>query len=145
MIVIYTIGFSKKNLREFIARLKTAGIKKVIDVRLNNTSQLAGYAKKEDLEFVLELVGINYKHLPELAPTEELLKNYKSKKVSWQDYEKEYSKILLHREPLKSINLETEDGPVCLLCSEDKPERCHRRLLAEFYSQQFPGVEVGHL
>jgi len=90
LIFIYTIGFSKKNLKEFIARLKNAGVKKVIDVRLNNTSQLAGYAKKEDLEYVLGLVGIDYEHHPELAPTEDLLKSYKKKQITWQEYEKIY-------------------------------------------------------
>lgn len=145
MIIIYTIGFSKKNLRQFISRLKDAGVKKLIDVRLNNTSQLAGYAKKDDLEYVLSLVGIGYEHHPELAPTEELLKKYKKKQITWQDYEKEYNNILLQREPLKSIDFGKQEGPVCLLCSEDKPEKCHRRLLAKYYSNHLPGVEVRHL
>jgi len=96
-LVVYTIGFAKKNLRQFIAKLKEAGIKKVIDVRLNNTSQLAGYAKKDDLEYILSLVDIGYEHHPELAPTEELLKKFKKKQIRWQDYEKEYNNILLQR------------------------------------------------
>lgn len=101
MVSIYTIGFSKKSLREFITRLKTAGVRKVIDVRLHNTSQLAGYAKKEDLEYVLELAGIAYEHRPELAPTEELLKGYKSGEITWPEYEKVYKDLLKKREPLK--------------------------------------------
>lgn len=113
MIFIYTIGFSKKNLKEFITRLKNAGVKKVIDVRLNNTSQLAGYAKKEDLEYVLGLVGIDYEHHPELAPTEDLLKSYKSKKITWQEYEKIYKNLLIQREPLQSIDFEKQKGPFC--------------------------------
>lgn len=145
MIIIYTIGFSKKNLKQFITRLQDAGVKKLIDVRLNNTSQLAGYAKKDDLEYVLNLVGIGYEHHPELAPTEELLKKYKKKQITWQDYEKEYNNILLQRDPLKSIDFRKQEGPFCLLCSEDKPEMCHRRLLAEYYSNCLPEVEVGHL
>jgi uncharacterized protein (DUF488 family) len=148
-LTIYTIGFSKKNLREFIAKLQNAGVKKVIDVRLNNTSQLAGYAKKEDLEYILDLVGIGYEHHPELAPTEELLKGYKQKKIPWDQYESEFNKILPKRQPLKSIDFENQNGSICLLCSEDKPDRCHRRLLAEYYSRNLPGagarVEIKHL
>ncbi|WP_238492464.1 DUF488 domain-containing protein [Desulfotruncus alcoholivorax] len=145
MIIIYTIGFSKKNLRQFITRLKDAGVNKLIDVRLNNTSQLAGYAKKDDLEYILSLVGIDYEHHPELAPTEELMKKFKKKQITWQDYEEEYNNILLQRDPLKSIDFEKQDSPVCLLCSEDKPEECHRRLLAEYYSNLLPNVKIGHL
>lgn len=145
MIFIYTIGFSKKNLKEFITRLKNAGVKKVIDVRLNNTSQLAGYAKKEDLEYVLGLVGIDYEHHPELAPTEDLLKSYKNRQITWQEYEKIYKDLLIQREPLQSIDFGKQEGPFCLLCSEDKPDRCHRRLLAEYYRDRLPEVEIGHL
>lgn len=145
MITIYTIGFSKKNLKEFIARLKNAGVKKVIDVRLNNTSQLAGYAKKEDLEYILELVGIAYEHHPELAPTEDLMKGYKNGEITWQEYEKIYKDLLIQREPLKSVDLEEQEGPVCLLCAEDRPDRCHRRLLAEYFRDRLPEVEIGHL
>ncbi len=143
--IIYTIGFSKKNLKQFITKLKNARVKKLIDVRLNNTSQLAGYAKKDDLEYVLNLVGIEYEHYPELAPTSELLKKYKNKEITWQDYEKEYNNILLQKDPLKILDLTKEEGSICLLCSEDKPEKCHRRLLAEYYSNHLPGVEIGHL
>ncbi|MGQ9826003.1 MAG: DUF488 domain-containing protein [Desulfotomaculales bacterium] len=147
MISIYTIGFSKKSLREFITRLKNAGVRKVIDVRLHNTSQLAGYAKKEDLEYVLELAGIAYEHRPELAPTEELLKGYKNGEISWPEYEKVYKDLLAKREPLKSGDFERlrQEGPVCLLCAEDKPDRCHRRLLAEYCRDRLPEVEIGHL
>jgi uncharacterized protein (DUF488 family) len=98
--VVCTIGFSKKNLRELISKLKDAGVEKVMDIRLNNTSQLAGYAKKQDLEYVLDLVGIDYEHYPELAPTEELLKDYKGKKVSWDEYEKAFNAILDQRKPM---------------------------------------------
>ena len=145
MIFIYTIGFSKKNLKEFIARLKNAGVKKVIDVRLNNTSQLAGYAKKEDLEYVLGLVGIDYEHHPELAPTEDLLKSYKKKQITWQEYEKIYKNLLIQREPLQGVDFGKQEGSVCLLCSEDRPDCCHRRLLAEYYCDRLPEVEIGHL
>jgi len=114
-------------------------------VRLNNTSQLAGYAKKDDLEYVLSHVHIGYEHHPELAPTEELLKKYKQNQITWQDYEKEYANILLQKDPLQSIDFGKQEGPVCLLCSEDKPAKCHRRLLAEHYSRILSDVEIRHL
>ncbi|MDH7480176.1 MAG: DUF488 domain-containing protein, partial [Syntrophomonadaceae bacterium] len=98
--IICTIGFSKKNLKQFITALKKADVGKVIDVRLNNTSQLAGYAKKQDLEYVLSLVGIAYEHHPELAPTEEIMKGYKQKKITWAQFEDEFKKVLESREPL---------------------------------------------
>lgn len=142
---ICTIGFAKKSLREFVNRLKKADVKKIIDVRLNNTSQLAGYAKKEDLEFILQLVDIEYEHHPELAPTEEILKNYKNKKISWLDYEAEFNKLLTLRNPLNSINFEKEMGNICLLCSEDTPKQCHRRLLAEYFNKKVTEWSIKHL
>jgi len=147
-LIIYTIGTSKKHLRDFISKLKNAGVKTLIDVRLNNTSQLAGYSKKEDLDFILSLVGIGYEHHPELAPTDKLLKDYKSKLITWSDYENEFNSILIKRDPLKNINLEflRENKPICLLCSEDLPKNCHRRLVAEFYKEKIDEVsEIIHL
>ena len=143
--IICTIGFSKKNLKQFITALKKADVGKVIDVRLNNTSQLAGYAKKQDLEYVLSLVGIAYEHHPELAPTEEIMKGYKQKKITWAQFEDEFKKVLESREPLNSIDFNKEAGPVCLLCAEDRPGQCHRTLVAEYYSEKVPGVEIRHL
>lgn len=143
--VVCTIGFSKKNLREFITRLQNAGVNKVIDIRLNNTSQLAGYSKKQDLEFVLELVGIGYEHRPEFAPTETLLKDYKEKKVSWVDYENIFNNLLEERNPLAKIDLKNEPEVICLLCSEDKPLKCHRRLVAEFIKKYNEDVHINHL
>lgn len=143
--LIYTIGFSKKSLKDFISRLKQAEVRKVVDVRLNNTSQLAGYAKKEDLEYILSLVGIAYEHHPELAPTDALLKNYKEKRITWEDYEAEFLRTLSGRRPLNSINWADESEPICFLCSEDKAARCHRRLVAEFYANHLPGLAIKHL
>ena len=141
---ICTIGFSKKSLREFINRLKKNNIKTVIDIRLNNTSQLAGYAKKDDLLFVLELVGIGYEHHPELAPTEIVLKDYKNKKISWQEYEEQFLELLRKRKPQINI-IENNDSNICLLCSEDKPVCCHRRLVAEYYQAKLGNVVINHL
>jgi uncharacterized protein (DUF488 family) len=143
--IICTMGFAKKNLRTFIKKLEAAGVKTVIDIRLHNTSQLAGYAKKDDLEYILSLVGIGYEHHPELAPTEEILDSYKKKKLSWPDYEREFEALLSRRNPIQRINFLDEKGPVCLLCAEDKPLQCHRRLVAEYYASNIEGVQIRHL
>ena len=142
---VCTIGFAKKNLRQFIGKLQAAGVKKVIDIRLRNTSQLAGYAKKEDLEYILGLVGIAYEHHPELAPTEEILDGYKKKKIGWPEYERQFRELLTLRDPLKNSPLLKEPGPICLLCAEDNPIRCHRRLVAEHIAAHLRGVEIRHL
>lgn len=143
--VVCTIGFAKKNLRTFIEKLRAAAVKKVIDIRLHNTSQLAGYAKKDDLEYILELVGIAYEHHPELAPTEEILDGYKGKKISWAEYERRFGELLASRDPLKRSSLSRETGPICLLCAEDKPAQCHRRLVAEHFAGRLRGTEIRHL
>jgi uncharacterized protein (DUF488 family) len=142
---IFTIGFTKKNLKTFIERLNTAGVKKVIDIRLHNTSQNAGYAKKDVLEYILSLVGIGYEHHPELAPTEEILDGYKKNKLSWQDYEKKFKDVLAQRNPIQRMSFMGEGEPVCLLCAEDKPHQCHRRLVAEYYASNTEGVQIRHL
>lgn len=142
---IFTIGFAKKNLRTFIEKLKTAGVTKVIDIRLHNTSQLAGYAKKDDLEYVLSLVGIGYEHHPELAPTEAILEGYKKKKLSWQEYEKRFKELLVFRNPIEIIDILIKSGPICLLCAEDKPLQCHRRLVAEYFAVGLEGTKIRHL
>jgi len=143
--VVCTIGFAKKNLRQFIGKLREAGVKKVIDIRLHNTSQLAGYAKKDDLEYVLELVGMAYEHHPELAPTEEILASYKGKRIAWPQYERQFKKLLASRDPLKGSSLLKEPGPICLLCAEDKPTQCHRRLVADHIAGRLQRVEIRHL
>lgn len=137
---IFTIGFTKKSLPEFIGRLQTAGVKKVIDVRLNNTSQLAGYAKKDDLAYVLSLVGIDYEHRTDLAPTEELMNGFKQKKINQQEFEAAFNSLLQERVPQMD-----ETGAICLLCSEEKPATCHRRLVAEYFQRLIPGTNVTHI
>lgn len=132
---IYTIGFSKKSLRKFVELLKSANITDLIDIRLNNTSQLAGFAKKDDLEFIMELFGIKYTHKPFLAPTEQLLDEYKKKKISWNDYEKTYKDILESRKIKDQKDEILGQGIPALLCSEEKAKQCHRRLLAEYLQE----------
>ncbi|MEQ8200404.1 MAG: DUF488 domain-containing protein [Syntrophomonadaceae bacterium] len=143
--IICTIGFSKKSLREFVSKLQGAGVKKIIDIRLNNTSQLAGYAKKQDLEYVLELVGIEYEHRPEFAPTAELMKDYQQKQVDWDAFEQIFKSLLDQRNPLESFDLRQQPDIICLLCAEDKPVRCHRRLVAEYMQGHGEGIDVKHL
>ena len=143
--IICTIGFSKKSLRKFVSKLQNAGVKKVLDIRLNNTSQLAGFAKKQDLEYVLELVGIDYEHRPEFAPTAELLKDYQNKQVTWDAYVPIFKSLLDQRNPLESFDLKQQPDVFCLLCAEDKPVRCHRRLVAEYMQEHGAEIEIKHL
>lgn len=142
---LYTIGSNSKNLRKFAELLQEAGVDGVIDIRLNNTSQLAGYAKKDDLEFVLGLIGIPYEHHPELAPDDELLSKYRKSK-DWGEYMDGFEWLIEERDMLsigKKI-LSRRKSP-CLLCAEDDPVHCHRRLLAEHWAENIPDVEVAHL
>lgn len=141
---IHTIGFAQKNLREFIKRLQSAGVTRVLDIRLNNTSQLAGYSKKDDLEYVLELVNIQYQHIPALAPAEDLMKAFKSKEIGWEKYVETYSGLLSEKDPVGLVKMQ-EGENICLLCSEDSPKHCHRRLLAEYLVKHMEGAEIQHL
>ena len=128
MTTLYTVGFSGKDAKTFFELLKLNNIQMLIDVRLNNVSQLAGYTKKNDLAYFLDKIcNIKYLHLPILAPTKEILDGYKNKQISWTEYEKIYMRILNERnveKHLKEINFVGS----CLLCSEKIAEQCHRRL-----------------
>ena len=146
MRTICTIGFAKKSLRQFIQLLKNANVTRVVDIRLNNTSQLAGFAKKDDLNYVLELVGIDYIHCEDLAPDEQLLEDYKKKQIKWSDYEKRYLDLLITRKVEQRIDKILGEGLSCLLCSEHEPKFCHRRLLAEYISNHYNDqVVIKHL
>lgn len=145
METLCTIGYTKKSLRAFVDLLRSADVTKIVDIRLRNTSQLAGFAKKDDLAFTLDLCGIAYEHVPELAPTDELLDGYKKSK-DWQAFERGYQRLLEERDPLRSMQRAVDgNSSVCLLCTEDKPEQCHRRLLAEYIQGNTPGVQIRHL
>src|SRR5262245_42872203 len=125
---VSTIGFTKTTAERFFERLLKAGIKKVVDVRLHNTSQLAGFAKADDLAYFLKKIGdIQYVHQPLLAPTDPMLKAYKKEKGDWRAYEKRFLDLMEERRIEKRFNPEMLDG-ACLLCSEDTPYHCHRRL-----------------
>jgi uncharacterized protein (DUF488 family) len=142
---VYTIGFTKKTAREFFGALKDAGAARLVDVRLNNVSQLAGFAKREDLRFFTQAIcGIGYVHEPELAPTQGMLDRYKKQKGAWSEYEREFLGLMRAREIERTVPRELIDGS-CLLCSEEKPHQCHRRLVAEYLRERWEGVEIVHL
>ncbi len=142
---IFTIGFTKKSAEQFFDSLQTAGVKRVVDVRLNNVSQLSGFAKKNDLEYFLkQICGMGYTHLPSLAPTKDILDAYKKERGSWETYERDFIDLMAARKIENAIEQETlEDA--CLLCSEDKPHYCHRRLVAEYLREYWGNVEIEHL
>ncbi len=127
VIHLYTIGFTKKSAEEFFSKLCGSDIKRVVDVRLNNVSQLAGFTKKDDLRYFLRTIcGIEYMHLPTLAPTKELLDAYKKQKGLWETYEKGFIELMSSRRVAEAVSKDLLDG-ACLLCSEDEPQHCHRR------------------
>ena len=142
---IYTIGFTKKSAEQFFTKLCQAGVKRIVDVRLNNVSQLAGFAKKSDLRyFANKICEIDYIHLPELAPTQDILDEYKKDKGDWQTYEKKFLELMEKRRVSETVprNL-IEDS--CFLCSEDKPHHCHRRLLAEYLQDKLGNIQIIHI
>ncbi len=143
---LYTIGFTKKKAEYFFEKLRKSGVKRVLDVRLNNVSQLAGFAKKDDLVYFLKnLGGMGYLHLAELAPTQEMLDAYKKHKGDWSAYEEQFLELMAQRHIEERLDKETLDGG-CLLCSEDKPHHCHRRLVAEYLQKKWGNeVRVTHL
>ncbi len=142
---IFTIGFAGKSACEFFTKLRDAEIKRVIDVRLNNVSQLAGFTKKRDIEYFLKEIGkIEYIHRPEFAPTKNILDAYKKKEIDWSEYESQFRQLMTERQIENLVTCE-EINNVCLLCSEAKPEKCHRRLVAEYLQNHWGDVLVHHL
>ena len=132
MITLYTIGFTKKSAEQFFSLLKDNGVKQLVDVRISNNSQLAGFAKGKDLEFfVKEICHIPYKHITDFAPSKELLDQWHKQEVTWEEYVEVYTNLLKSRDILRKYGIRSFDGS-CFLCSEDTPEQCHRRLLAEY-------------
>jgi uncharacterized protein (DUF488 family) len=146
LVKVATIGFTKSSAEYFFERLLKAGVKKVMDVRLHNTSQLAGFAKADDLAYFLRKIGgIEYVHKSLLAPTDPMLKEYKKRKGDWRVYEERFFGLMTERQIEKHFKPEMFDS-VCLLCSEDKPHHCHRRLVCEYLNEKWDGaLEVYHL
>ncbi len=144
-IKLYTIGFTKKSAELFFEMIKSSNIKKVIDVRLNNVSQLAGFAKRDDLKFFLnEICNCKYEHKPMLAPTQLIFDGYKKKQITWDDFVQQFNRLLVERKIENTISKEDLNN-ACLLCSEAEPQTCHRRLVAEFLKNCFNDVEIIHL
>lgn len=141
---IFTIGFTKTSAEHFFNRLKSSGARKIVDVRLNNVSQLAGFAKRDDLRyFAREICGMQYEHLPVLAPTQPMLDGLKKQGGSWDTYARQFMSLMRERR-IETLDPGALDG-VCLLCSEDKPHACHRRLVAEYLGEKWPGMQIEHL
>lgn len=154
---VFTIGFTKKSARRFFGLLRKSGARRVVDVRLHNVSQLAGFAKRDDLAYFLaEICGLDYVHVPELAPTKQILDDYRKRRGDWSAYEKQFLDLMRARRVEQTVEARTRqtvrvvdtrdvvaDG--CLLCSEAAPDRCHRRLVVEYLEQQWGGLQVTHL
>jgi uncharacterized protein (DUF488 family) len=143
---VYSIGFTQKSAAEFFGILRRAGIQRLIDVRLNNVSQLAGFTKRDDLAFfVRELCGADYVHEPLLAPTQDMLDAYKKAKGSWATYERQFLQLMADRKIETTLDHGLFDRPSALLCSEPTPEHCHRRLVLEYLQAKWGDVEAIHL
>ena len=142
---LYTLGFTKKTAEHFFSLLRESGAQRVVDVRLNNVSQLAGFTKKDSLAFFLrELCEMDYIHLPMLAPTKEMLDDYKKRRSGWDVYEKRFLALMHERRIEETVSKQTVRD-ACLLCSEEKPHHCHRRLVAEYWQRHWGEVEIVHL
>jgi uncharacterized protein (DUF488 family) len=145
IVEISTIGFTKKTARKFFDLLKRSGAKRLIDVRLNNVSQLAGFAKRDDLAFFAkEICDVDYVHMPLLAPTQEMLDSFKKQGGDWSEYEKRFLGLMEARKIEDRLSPdELSEG--CLLCSEDTPHHCHRRLVVDYLKAHWGNVSVNHL
>jgi uncharacterized protein (DUF488 family) len=142
---LFTIGFTKSSAERFFTRLQKAGAKRLVDVRLHNVSQLAGFAKRDDLRYFLKAIcAIDYAHRPELAPTDVLLDDYKKLKGEWSTYEQRFLELMASRRIEETVPPAALEE-ACLLCSEDKPHHCHRRLVAEYLNRKWGNVEIVHL
>ena len=142
----YTIGFTKRRAEDFFETLKAAGIRNVVDIRLNNKSQLAGFTKQQDLPYFLKhICSAEYTHEPLLAPTQEILDAYKKRKGSWQAYEDSFCRLMVERRIEESLSPKLFAVPTVLLCSERTAEKCHRRLVLEYLCEKWNELEIIHL
>ena len=142
---LFTIGFTKKDAKTFFGLLMKNNVKTVIDIRLNNHSQLAGFSKGNDLAYFLKAIaGIDYYYFIQAAPEESLLKKWQKGEITWPEYEAAYKEMLVKRNVIGKIDAKIlENG--CLLCSEPTAEQCHRRLLGEYLREKVPGLEIVHI
>jgi uncharacterized protein (DUF488 family) len=142
---IFTIGFTKKTAQEFFTKLSNSGAKRLVDVRLNNVSQLAGFAKRYDLQYFLKTIcQMEYVHLPLLAPTQDILDAFKKHKGDWTIYEDRFLSLMKMRHIEQNVSRDLLSDS-CLLCSEETPEYCHRRLVVEYLQEQWGDLEVRHI
>jgi uncharacterized protein (DUF488 family) len=143
---IYTIGFTKKSAEQFFTILKQTGIKRLIDIRLHNQSQLAGFAKQDDLQYFLrELCGAEYRYEPRLAPSEDILEDYRHKRLAWEEYQTRFRQLLAERNVTGFLPRQLFEVPAVLLCSEPQADHCHRRLVAEYLQRIWDDVVIRDL
>jgi uncharacterized protein (DUF488 family) len=143
---VYSIGFTKKTAEQFFGVLGNAGIRRLLDVRLKNASQLAGFTKREDLQYFLRVIcAAEYRHEPQLAPTKEMLDDYKKRKGSWEEYERRFLALMADRKVEENLDPAIFAVPTALLCSEPKPDHCHRRLVLEYLQQKWSNLTIHHL
>ena len=146
MAKVYTIGFTKKTAAQFFESLKSAGIRRLIDIRLRGASQLAGFAKQTDLPYFLNAIcNAEYVHEPLLTPPKDLLDAYRKKQVRWEDFERTFLAALAERRVEDRLSRDLFATPAVLLCSEAEPVYCHRRLVAEYLQAKWGGLEIVHL
>ncbi len=144
---IFTIGFTQTPARDFFGKLKRAGVRRLVDVRLNNTSQLAAYAKRDDLQYFLRAIcDAEYLHLPVLAPTQEMLDQYKKLKGGWPTYEEQFLNLIADRQIEDELDRPSfGELPSALLCSELTAVHCHRRLVVEYLQEKWTDLKIVHL
>lgn len=143
---IFTIGFTQSSAERCFGRLKEAGLQRLLDIRLNNRSQLAGFAKQDDLKFFLESIcGMDYRHEPLLAPTQDILDAYKKNGGQWSVYEEQFLALMRERQVESKLSPDDFAQPTVLLCSEATADHCHRRLVVEYLQQHWPEVKPIHL
>ncbi|MCL2684070.1 MAG: DUF488 domain-containing protein [Synergistaceae bacterium] len=147
MTTIFTMGFTQKKARQFFDLIQSNGIELMIDIRLNNISQLAGFTKGDDLEYFLDVIcGCRYEYRPDFAPTKEIMEGYKGGTLGWEAYESQYSSLIKERNATRDF-AERYGGyeKICLMCSEAKADHCHRRILAGMISGEFPQYLVNNI
>lgn len=144
---VYSIGFGKHSAADFFGSLRAAGVERLIDVRLNNVSQLAGFTKRDDLRFFLsEIAHAGYRHELDLAPTGDILAAYRAGDMTWQTYERAFLALMASRRVEERFGASTFDVPTALLCSEPTASKCHRRLVLEYLqSTSVPDLVPVHL
>jgi len=142
---VFTIGFTRKSAQRFFELLQGAGVRRILDVRLNNVSQLAGFAKKQDLAyFARAIADIDYLHLPQLAPTQAMLDDWREGHRDWPTYERQFLALLRERRVEQTLSRE-QIAEGCLLCSEAEPHHCHRRVVAEYLAEAWGDLDIRHL